>query len=161
MTYEQTTQVPNIFFDLHLPSLTESELKILLIIIRQTNGWIDRNTGKRKSQDRISHSQFIIKTGLSRRVISKAIENLISKGIVNVTCRNGNNLQGSNDRRGKTSLIYSTNMCKKVTEHVHLTTPTSAQSAYNKTNYTKENKTKIRLNRPMQIGEIINWYKFD
>ena len=66
MTYEQTTQVPNILFDLHLPSLTESELKILLIIIRQTYGWIDRYTGKRKLQDRISHSQFITKSGLTK-----------------------------------------------------------------------------------------------
>ncbi|MBL7819461.1 MAG: replication protein [Saprospiraceae bacterium] len=155
MTYEQTTQVPNILFDLHLPSLTDSELKILLIIIRQTYGWIDRYTGNRKLQDRISHSQFITKTGLSRRVISKALKNLVSKGLVNITCRNGNNLQRSFDRRGKTSLIYSTNMCTKIPKHVHLTTPTCAQSAHNKTNYTKENKAKIRINRPMQIGEII------
>ena len=35
------------------------------------------------------------------------------------------------------------------------TPPTCAQSAHNKTNYTKENKAKIRINRPMQIGEII------
>lgn len=88
MTYEQTTQVPNILFDLHLPSLTESELKILLVIIRQTYGWIDKCTGKRKLQDRISHSQFITKTGLSRRIISKALQNLVSKGLVGITCRN-------------------------------------------------------------------------
>ena len=158
MTYEQTTQVPNILFDLHLPSLTESELKILLIIIRQTYGWIDRYTGKRKLQDRISHSQFITKSGLSRRVISKAIQNLVSKGLVSITCRNGNNLNGVNDRRGKTSLVYSTKMCKKIPEHVHLTTSTCAQNAHNKTNYTKETKTKLRMNRPVHIGEIIRQY---
>lgn len=160
MTYEQTTQVPNILFDLHLPSLTESELKILLIIIRQTYGWIDRYTGKRKMKDLISHSQFITKTGLSRRVISKALQNLVSKGLVNITCRNGNILNGVNDRRGKTSLVYSTNMSKTILERVHFPTSTSAQSAHNKTNYTKENNTKLRMNRPLHIGEIINQYRF-
>lgn len=159
MTYEQTTQVPNILFDLHLPSLTESELKILLIIIRQTYGWIDRYTGKRKLHDRISHSQFITKTGLSRRVISKALQNLVSKGLVSITCRNGNFLNGSDDRRGKTSLFYSTNMCKNIPTHVHFSTPTYAQSAHNKTNYTKETNTKLRTNRPIHIGEIVRRYR--
>jgi hypothetical protein len=41
MTYKHTTQVPNILFDTHLRELTESELKILLIVIRQTIGWYD------------------------------------------------------------------------------------------------------------------------
>ena len=159
MTYEQTTQVPNILFDLHLPSLTEAELKILLIIIRQTYGWIDRHTGKRKLYDRISHSQFITKTGLSRRVISKALQNLVSKGLVSITCRNGNILSGGDARRGKISLVYSTNICKKIPEHVHFSTSTCAQSAHNKTNYTKENNTKLRMNRPVHIGEIINQYR--
>ena len=70
------TQVPNILFDTHLPNLTESELKILLVIIRQTYGWIDKFTGKRKIKDRISQSQFRIKTGLSKRIISKTLKML-------------------------------------------------------------------------------------
>ena len=47
MTYKQTTQVPNELFDIHLPDLTFSELKILLFIIRQTYGWRLKN-GNRK-----------------------------------------------------------------------------------------------------------------
>lgn len=43
MIYQQTTQVPNVLFDTHLPNITTlSEIKILLVIIRQTNGWIDK-----------------------------------------------------------------------------------------------------------------------
>ena len=86
MMYQQTTQVPNVIFDTHLSFLTESELKLLLIIIRQTFGWFDKTTGRRKTRDRISHGQFIKKTGLSRRVISKALKSLIEKGLVTVTC---------------------------------------------------------------------------
>jgi hypothetical protein len=36
MNYRQTTQIPNVIFDVHLISF--SELKILLYIIRQTYG---------------------------------------------------------------------------------------------------------------------------
>lgn len=45
---KNSTQVPNILFDQYLPKLTEAELKIVLVIIRQTNGWIDKFTGKEK-----------------------------------------------------------------------------------------------------------------
>ncbi|MBK8484751.1 MAG: replication protein [Saprospiraceae bacterium] len=113
MMFQQTTQVPNVVFDEHLPALTESELKILLIIIRQTNGWIDKFTGKRKTRDRISHSQSMSKTGLSRRVISNAIKSLCSKGLVNITCQHGKFLDNSEDRKGKILLTYSLNLCTK------------------------------------------------
>src|SRR5436190_1188405 len=107
MIYQQTTQVPNILFDTHLPNLTESELKMLLVIIRQTNGWIDPKTRQRKTRDRISHNQFIQKTGLSRRVISKTLKSLISKGLVTVTCHDGNILHKSEERKGMAKLFYS------------------------------------------------------
>ena len=105
--YQQTTQVPNLIFDTHLPSLTESELKLLLVIIRQTFGWFDKTTAQRKARDRISHGQFIKKTGLSRRVITKALKSLIEKGLVSVTCENGKMLHQATERKGVTKLFYA------------------------------------------------------
>lgn len=64
--YKKTTQVPNLILDQYLQTLNGGEFKVLLVIIRQTNGWIDTKTGKRKTRDRISHSQlslFLIKKG--------------------------------------------------------------------------------------------------
>ena len=107
MIYQQTTQVPNIVFDTHLPLLTESELKVLLIIIRQTNGWIDKRTGGRKTRDRISQMQFVRKTGLCRRVISKSMKSLIDKGLVTATCQNGDNLQCATSRKGVGRMYYA------------------------------------------------------
>ncbi|MGE0569338.1 MAG: replication protein, partial [Bacteroidia bacterium] len=78
------TQVPNILLDTYLPQLTESELKIMLVIIRQTNGWIDKFTGKRKTKDRITQSQFRIKTGLSKRIISKTLKSLSDKSLIRI-----------------------------------------------------------------------------
>ncbi|MBK7694788.1 MAG: replication protein [Saprospiraceae bacterium] len=160
------TQVPNILLDTHLPDLTESELKILLVIIRQTNGWIDKFTGKRKTKDRITQSQFIIKTGLSKRIISKTLKMLSDKNFISIYDRKHNLVKNAIDRRGKSILLYSLNP-------MHFTTTTNAQrdtglvqkSAYNKRNYKKENLTKgsslpIRQNTTGTIGEIIEQSKY-
>ena len=160
------TQVPNILLDTHLPNLTESELKILLVIIRQTNGWVDQSTGKRKVKDRITQSQFRTKTGLSRRIISKTLKMLSSKNLINIYDRKHNLVQNSLERRGQPILLYSLNP-------MHFTTTTNAQrdtglvqkSAYNKRNYKKENLTKgsslpIRQNTTGTIGEIIEQSKY-
>jgi len=45
MGYIYFTNVPNIIFDTHLKDLGYAELKILLVIIRQTYGWKDKHTG--------------------------------------------------------------------------------------------------------------------
>lgn len=107
MIYKQTTQVPNILFDRYLPLLTESELKILLIIIRQTYGWVDKRTKRRKTKDRISHNQFIQKTGLSRRVISKTLKSLLTKRYINICDQYGQALSESKDRKGRSHIFYS------------------------------------------------------
>lgn len=107
MRYQQTTQVPNSVFDTYLPFLSGAEFKLLLIIIRQTNGWIDKRTGYRKTRDRISHSQFMKKTGLSRRVISKALQHLVTAGLVVVTDNQGRFLNQAEHRKGLSHLFYS------------------------------------------------------
>lgn len=106
MRYQETTQVPNVVFDTYLPILSGSEYKVLSIIIRQTYGWIDKNTGKRKTRDRISHGQFMQKSGLSRRVISQTIKSLVNKGIVTVGDRDGNALTSAPHRKGLSHLYY-------------------------------------------------------
>lgn len=156
MIFQQTTQVPNVLFDQYLPKLTESELKLLLVVIRQTYGWIDKRTGGRKTRDRISHGQFIQKTGLSRRVISKALKSLADIGLIKITCHSGSLLHNTEDRRGKTSIFYSLNMCTQQQRLVHLTTQTCAESAYNKTNYTKINKTKESNPNPKRAYQVMH-----
>ena len=110
-----TTAVPNIVFDKHLPYLKEAELKVLLIIIRQTHGWVDKRTGRRKTRDRISHSQFMTKTALSRRIVSAAIKSLVEKGLINVTDFAGNLLIKPHQRQGVTSLYYSWSESDRIT----------------------------------------------
>lgn len=107
MMFKNTTQVPNVLFDTLLPQLTESELKIILVIIRQTSGWVDKRTGHRKTRDRISHSQFMQKTGLSRRVISKTLKTLTHKGLITISDHRGQSLHQPEDRKGRSWMFYS------------------------------------------------------
>jgi len=133
MNYKQTTQIPNVLFDNYLQALTSAELKILLVILRQTNGWIDKRTGTRKKRDRLSYGQFIAKTGLSRRVVSVAIQKLLDKQLINVNCQSGKSKHLSHERRGSPVLYYSSDLCTFQPRLVHFPTQTCAKSAHNKT----------------------------
>ena len=106
MNYRQTTQVPNCVFDQYMPHLKEAELKVLMVIIRQTYGWIDKNTGMRKTRDWISHRQFEVKTGLSRRSISDALQSLVARRLVEISDPAGRSLVSSRQRSGKVQTCY-------------------------------------------------------
>ena len=108
--YKKTTQIPNLILDQYLKILSASELKILLVILRQTHGWIDCYTGKRKTRDRVSYSQFMEKTGYSRRILTSAIKSLESKVLITITGKRGNSLETARSRRGSW-LYLVTNMC--------------------------------------------------
>lgn len=159
-TINQNTQVPNFVFDACLPLLKEAELKTLLVIIRQTIGWIDRSTGKRKVRDRISNSQFRSKTGMSKRVITSAIQSLVDKGLVAVTDYEGRPLDTPLSRKGKSYLFFSH------TQHVQQTAlcragnaPAPAQkSDHNKNNFTKITKTNTARAFSGHIGELVKKY---
>lgn len=103
----QTTPVPNVLFDLLLKDLKASELKILLVIIRQTIGWVDKKEkGGRKSRDWISTSQLERKTGSSRRAISSGLASLVQMRLIKITDERGFPLDQANERKGKVRLYY-------------------------------------------------------
>ncbi len=166
------TPTPNILFDKLLKELNTSELKILLVIIRQTHGWIDNKTRRRKEKDRITYSQFIIKTGLSRRIISNSINSLSQKKIIQITDYSNNALNKPKDRKGKTHIYYS-----PLLEHMqslHISTSATNDTnicnqrhqpvqnrVYNKRNYNKRKSTKEREDNLKHFKEIIEEKKLN
>ena len=62
---KNTPQVPNLLSDKLMAEINPSETLVLLVILRQTNGWNNKHTGKRKFTDRITQGQFSKKTGVS------------------------------------------------------------------------------------------------
>ncbi|MFA6924784.1 MAG: replication protein, partial [Bacteroidales bacterium] len=86
----KTTPVPNVVLDSYLKNFKIAELKVLLVIIRQTLGWEDKKTkSERKEIDWISSSQLYLKTGSSKRAINEAIQSLVKKNLIAVFSQNG------------------------------------------------------------------------
>lgn len=138
MRYKQTTQTPNELFDIYLPKLTGSEYKLLSIIIRQTYGW-------RKKRDRMNLFQLRTKTGLSKRVISKAIQSLIDKKLIEVTDYSMKNLHSALNRKGKTSIFFA-----PIFKSEEQITPSSAEKVHEVMQNTNHNNTNIITKRTFQ-----------
>ncbi len=100
------TPIPNTLFDKYLAVLKPTETVVLLTIFRQTVGWIDGNGG-RKKRDWITGYQFQLKTNLSDKTISSAIDSLVKKRLIKVTDFNGNVLETPEQRRGKLRIFYA------------------------------------------------------
>ena len=110
MKHYQHTQVPNSLFDTYISKLTGAETKVLLVIIRQTYGWLDKRTGKSKQWDWISRQFFVKKTSLSLRAVSEAISKLHRKNIIKIKNEKGYLLTNSIQRKRAHKLYYSPNL---------------------------------------------------
>lgn len=103
-----TTQVPNVLIDEWMPRLSDVEFRLLLIVVRQTLGWIeDLETKTRKTEDWISSSQLVAKSGRSRKHISKAMKELIEiHGLVIAVDSKGRALDTAEKRKAKFGKIF-------------------------------------------------------
>lgn len=103
--YKNTTQVPNVILDRYLKQLSEKELKVLLVVVRQTIGWVNRH-GLRKERDWISQRYFTNKTGLSGKSVSLAIDMLAQRNFIVPSTSGGKALKTRQSRRGQKRIYY-------------------------------------------------------
>ncbi|MGC4044717.1 MAG: replication protein [Armatimonas sp.] len=96
--------VPTVYIDKIMPALTDAELRVLLIVMRQTLGWAEE--GGRKRRDWITQSQFREKTGKSRDSITRAVASLVERGLLVVEGRAGNPLFTPQSRRDNRDRLY-------------------------------------------------------
>jgi len=106
MSYYPYTNVPNPFFSL-LPQLGYAELKVLLVIIRQTYGFVDPNTKSHKQWDWLSGRFLCAKTALSQRSVSEALSSLLQKGLIKAKNEQGRLVHTTRERRRAYKLYYS------------------------------------------------------
>ncbi len=101
MAIPNTTSTPNELFNGEMNKMTDTELRVVMITTRATLGWEeDKETGMRKQEDWISHYQLMKKTGRSSRSISKAIDNCVKCGWIEIRDKEGNILDTKNKRVG-------------------------------------------------------------
>ena len=101
--------VPNALLDEVLPTLKDTELRVLLIVLRQTLGWREGSeTGgwRYKERDWISHSQMVKKTGRGSDAVSKAIDALVQQGLIRVETAAGRGLTTPAERRRHLGRLY-------------------------------------------------------
>ena len=96
---------PNKLYEL-LASLSEKEIKLLLIIIRQTAGWRDPITQKRKERDYISHRFFMRVTGLSSKSVSSGLGLLLQKQLIAIETQSGNPITTEKERQWRCRKYY-------------------------------------------------------
>ena len=105
MRLNNTTAVPNVFFDEQLQHLSGSAIRVYLKIVRNTIGWRNRD-GQAKKRDWIAHSQFE-KTGLSNRSVTSAVQELLEKQLIEVTDYIGHPLIDPIKRKKAKRVFYS------------------------------------------------------
>ena len=105
MRLNNTTPVPNAFFDTQLENLSGSAVRVYLKIMRNLLGWRDEN-GNVKKRDWIAHSQFE-KTGLSNRSVTSGVQELLDHGLIGVSDDYLNNLNDPLKRKKAKRVYYS------------------------------------------------------
>ena len=75
------TAIPNVLIDEVMPTLKDTEWRLLCVIARQTLGWVDKN-GKRKQRDWMSQSQLIARTGRNSAALSTALDVLVRENLI-------------------------------------------------------------------------------
>lgn len=95
-----TTPLPNKIINGWLPKLSGSQLKVLLIVVRQTLGWLeDKKTGRRKEKDWMTNTQLCEKTGLSQQAVTDSIAFLVENKLIDALDEIGNKLETRKKRR--------------------------------------------------------------
>ncbi len=170
------TQTPNIIFNGLMKEISDTELRVVLIVTRATLGWIlDRERGMRKEEDWISHSQLKHKTGRESGAISKAIDRCIQKGWIEARDHSGELLDTKDKRRGK-NIYYRLDPAillrtSSESEDVYVT---SSKSEVHKSNFDKRTLQKVvptklktiqkpvvpfpaGIEIPMTLKEFVDW----
>jgi Bacteriophage replication protein O len=99
-----TTPFPNFLLDRVMPRLTDTEWRVLCVVVRQTFGWRDAD-GNRKKADWLSHFQLKRKTSRASAAISRAIDVLVRSGLIAVRDLDGRYLHSTDSRRRSQSRL--------------------------------------------------------
>lgn len=99
-----STPLPNALLDTILPTLSDTELRVLLVVARSTLGW--KEGRGRKGRDWLSHSQLQKRTGRSGAPVSRAIDTMVKRGLLVVQDEAGSARATARERRALRSSLF-------------------------------------------------------
>ena len=149
--YANTTPFPNYLLSEVMPALKDTEWRLLCVVVRQTLGWVDPSTGGRKSQDWMTRTQLLQKTGRNSAAISKALDVLVSQQFLHVKSTGNKPLLTKGQRKQARGRIYYAlhphliGRLHDEGEPAHESTPQSSSDDENGTNSFRSDDTKSEL----------------
>lgn len=146
--------VANALVDELLISMTESELKCYLTIVRKTTGW-------QKLEDQISTSQFMEITGLCNRAVITACRNLQHVGLIKIRKHPRGNIyslvrsyeKSSQATYEKSSQVAYEESSQDTVEPMKIFPPAYEKSSHTKDNIQNTNKENIHTRVKTKIPE--------
>src|SRR5579859_3934358 len=94
-----TTPFPNRLLDEAMPHLTDTEFRVLCMVVRETLGWADGQGGRRRETDRLTQRRLIARTGRASEAVSRAIDGLVRQCLIEVLTPSGVLLETPQERR--------------------------------------------------------------
>jgi hypothetical protein len=102
-----STPVPNLLLDQIMPTLSDSEWRLLCVVCRQTLGFTSGDgSGQRRGRDWLTHRQLKARTGRASAAISKAVDGLVRKGLIEVQAMDGQPLLTPQERRRCQGMLF-------------------------------------------------------
>lgn len=95
-----TTPFPSYLLDEVMPTLTDTQWRLLCVIVRATLGWQGEGAGERKQQDWLTHGQLKARTGRSSEAVCRSLDTLVRRGWIEVRNEAGTLLGTPQQRRG-------------------------------------------------------------
>lgn len=139
------TAFPNALIDGVMPTLKDTEWRLICVIVRQTLGWSD-GRGKRKERDWLTQRQLMKRTGRNSAALSGALDALVRRRLVDAWDETGEPLLTPQERRRYRGRIYF-GLCRNVLETLGIEASTAqpVKNPLHKANRTKETKDKINI----------------
>ena len=94
----RSTPFPSHLLDDVMPVLSDTEWRVLCVVVRQTLGWED-GQGGRKREDWLTQSQLKARTGRASEAVSRAVDGLVQKGLIQVRSEAGELLSTPRERQ--------------------------------------------------------------
>ena len=95
-----STPFPNVLIDKAMPELTDTEWRLLCVVCRQTLGFASPGgRGVRRTRDWLSHGQLKARTGRASAAVSRAVDGLVRRNLIEVRTEAGELLLTPPERR--------------------------------------------------------------
>lgn len=94
-----STPLPNVLIDQAMPELSDTEWRLLCVITRQTLGYASPDGRGRRRRDWLTHRQLKSRTGRASAAVSRAVDGLVRKGLIEVQGMDGEPLVTPAERR--------------------------------------------------------------